>query len=559
MIAGMRDARQAARVAALTGGAHLPGLPRRDGTTALSRFVDLGGDFEAHRALVESVSVLFTLHDGCAVSYAETGRPGAEVPSGWRVTAARFEVQWPGDPGRAGLVRSHFGARRKAYNWALAQVKADLDAREKNPAHQAVGWSAQELRKAWNLAKDTAAPWWKANSKESYASGLADLARALQNWKTGKDGTRKGKPPGFPRYQSARRDPGRVRFTTGPLRLEPDRRTITVPVIGPLRAKESTRRVQRPLAAGSARIVNMTLSQRWGRLFVAVCYAVRTPRTAPEPALAGARAGMDLGLRVLATVSALDPRTGKETVSEYPNPAPLRAALARRRQAGRQMTRRVQGSRGWRQAKAKLERLDRRAVHLRQEAAHQLTSRLARTYGRITIEDLDLAAMKRGMGKRAFRRSVSDASLGRIRPQLEYKARRHGGTLVIADRWFPSSQIHHGCACPDGSPCRLEGKHRLDKLLRCPLTGQLVDRDVNAARNLRDWPGHASPGLVEARVPPVSTPADSGGDGGPDTRTSGRPGSTRKTTRQQPGGRVRRDQNPRRNHGRGTPQRGAPR
>ena len=263
MIAGMRDARQAARVAALTGGAHLPGQPRRDGTTALSRFVDLGGDFEAHRALVESVSVLFTLHEGCAVSYAETGRPGAEVPSGWRVTAARFEVQWPGDPGRAGLVRSHFGARRKAYNWALAQVKADLDAREKNPAHQAVGWSAQELRKAWNQAKDTAAPWWKANSKESYASGLADLARALQNWKTGKDGTRKGKPPGFPRYQSARRDPGRVRFTTGPLRLEPDRRTITVPVIGPLRAKESTRRVQRPLAAGSARIVSMTLSQRW--------------------------------------------------------------------------------------------------------------------------------------------------------------------------------------------------------------------------------------------------------------------------------------------------------
>ena len=223
------------------------------------------------------------------------------------------------------------------------------------------------------------------------------------------------------------------------------------------------------------------------------------------------------------------------------------------------MTRRVQGSRGWRQAKAKLERLDRRAVHLRQEAAHQLTSRLARTYGRITIEDLDLAAMKRGMGKRAFRRSVSDAALGRIRPQLEYKARRHGGTLVIADRWFPSSQIHHGCARPDGSPCRLEGRHGLDKLLRCPLTGQPVDRDVNAARNLRDWPGHASPGLVEARVPPVSTPADSGGDGGPDTRTSGRPGSTRKTTRQQPGGRVRRDQNPRHNHGRGTPQRGAPR
>ena len=39
------------------------------------------------------------------------------------------EVEWPTDPDRAALVRSHFGARRKAFNWGLAQVKADLDAK----------------------------------------------------------------------------------------------------------------------------------------------------------------------------------------------------------------------------------------------------------------------------------------------------------------------------------------------------------------------------------------------------------------------------------------------
>lgn len=149
----------------------------------------------------------------------------------------------------------------------------------------------------------------------------------------------------------------------------------------------------------------------------------------------------------------------------------------------------------------------------------------------VIIEDLDLAAMKRSMGRRAFRRSVSDAALSRIRPQLQYKTARHGGVLTVAGRWFPSSRLHHGCARPDGSPCRLEGRHRLDKLLRCPVTGQWVDRDVNAARNLRDWPGHASPGPVGARVPPVSAPGGSAGDGGPDTRESGRPGSARKTTR----------------------------
>jgi len=167
---------------------------RRDGSAVAFR--GYRPDFEQARAAVESVSVLFTLHDGDAAAYAETERAGRQVPSGWRMAGARFEVAWPADPERQGLVRSHFGARRMAFNWGLALVKADLDARKDNPGRKSVGWSAGELRKAWNQAKDTVAPWWRANSKETYASGLADLARALENWKTGKDGTRKGRRPG---------------------------------------------------------------------------------------------------------------------------------------------------------------------------------------------------------------------------------------------------------------------------------------------------------------------------------------------------------------------------
>ena len=51
---------------------------------------------------------------------------------------------------------------------------------------------------------------------------------------------------------------GRARFTTGAMRLEDDRRTITVPVIGPLCSKENTRRLARPLAQGRAHILNIT-------------------------------------------------------------------------------------------------------------------------------------------------------------------------------------------------------------------------------------------------------------------------------------------------------------
>ncbi len=429
------------------------------------------------------------------------------IPEGWIARGFVFEVAWPDDPEAVARIRSHFGGRRFAYNWALAQVKADLDAKKLDPAHASVPWNLYALRKRFNAEKATAAPWWQENSKEAYSTGIADLCVALKNWKDSKSGARKGRKVGFPRCRSKRKDQARVRFSTGVIRVEPDRRTITLPVVGTLHSLESTRCLERLAATGKARVLSATLSERWGRLFVSFsCLVAAHPYQAPTK---GGRAGVDLGMRMLATVV-----DGAGTITEVPNPAPLRATLTPRRRVGRQMSRRIPGSIGHRAAKAKLARLDRRVVHLRREAAHQLTSWLAGTYSEVVIEDLDLAAMKRSMGRRAFRRSVSDAALGQIRPQLTYKMAWRGGALTIADRWFASSQIHHGCGC------RLVEPKKLAKQLVCATTGELVDRDSNAARNLRDWPGDASCSSVGAAAPKPSSPAGSGGGLGSDAGAS---------------------------------------
>lgn len=480
----------------MTGGTHLPA--KEEGK--LSRRVDVGSDFETHRAAVESVSVLFKLFD-------VVDEELVEVPSGWRVTGAQFEVQWPSDSERRNLVTSHLGAPRFAFNWGLARVKRDLDAKKENSDHRPLGWSLAALRKEWNVQKDDVAPWWAENSKECYSAGLTDLAQALTNWSTSKSGTRKGKRVGFPNFQSKRGDKDSVRFTTGATRFNPDRRTINLPVIGALHSKENTRRVQRHLAKGNARVFNITLTQRWGRLFVSVNYALRVaPVRAPlRPAT---RAGVDLGLRSLATISDTDGR--RITVD---NPAPLRATLNERRRVARQLSRRIPGSKAHRSAKDTLARLDRRAVHLRQEAWHQLTNELVATYAEIVVEDLDLGAMKKSMGQRAFRRSVSDAALGQFRPLLSYKKKRTGTNVIVADRFFASSQTHHGCGCRLTPP---PGKGKLSKFLVCAVTGEPVDRDDNAADNLRDWPGHANLGLVEAHAPVVSSLASGGEDAGSD-------------------------------------------
>jgi putative transposase len=97
--------------------------------------------------------------------------------------------------------------------------------------------------------------------------------------------------------------------------------------------------------------------------------------------------------------------------------------------------------------------------------------------------------------------------MGEMEAVAAYKTAHHAGNLTVADRWFASSQIHHGCHRPDGTPCRLVGKYRLDKQLVCPQTGALVDRDINAARNLRDWPDTPVEAQLELRPRTSAVPA----------------------------------------------------
>jgi putative transposase len=406
------------------------------------------------------------------------GRQRFAIPDDWVARGWRFEVE-PTTPQQRSAVAQHLGARRFAFNWALAQVKVNLDARTADATVPALAWNLPAIRREWNQAKHQVAPWWRECSKEAYACGIADLVAALQNWSEAKHGRRGGRRVGFPRFKARHRDRGRVRFTTGAMRLEPDRRHIVVPVVGRLRSKENTRRLERLLAKGRARILSMTLTEqrRGGRLFVSVATIVaHAPGMPKEP---GGRCGIDLGIgHEWAVIAHHD-----DTIERIAHPAPWAAMQQQRRRVARQLSRRVVGSRGHRQAKAKLAALDRRAANLRAQQVHTLTTRLTRRYGTVVVEDLDVAAMGRGMGRLAFRRSVYQAGLGGVRPTLAYKCAWGGGELVVADRWFGSSKTHHGCGGYHGD---LQLGQRV---WVCPTCGQLVDRNANAARNLRDWTG----------------------------------------------------------------------
>jgi putative transposase len=210
------------------------------------------------------------------------------------------------------------------------------------------------------------APWWPSCSKEAYASGIADLVAGLQNWAASTRGERSGRPVGFPRFKSRRRGHGRVRLTTGAIRLEPDRRHLIPPVTGRLRCKETTRRLQRLIAKGRARVLSMTLSEHGNRLYVSVAASVQhTPRQPSKPA---ARCGIDLGIGQEWAVIA----HSNGQLQRVKHPTPWAETCRERRRVARQRNRRIVGSKGHRQASAKLAALDRSLTNLRREAVHTL-------------------------------------------------------------------------------------------------------------------------------------------------------------------------------------------
>ncbi|MGV9415211.1 IS607 family element RNA-guided endonuclease TnpB [Nocardia sp. NPDC003693] len=396
---------------------------------------------------------------------------GAVSASGRAVIRAYMFALTPTDR-QAEVLRSHCGAVRVAYNWCLAQVLANWNQRRAEESYgigaaDRTPWldtSAYGLRKAWNRAKGEVAPWWAGNSKESYASGCANLAAALINHRAGR--------ARMPRFKTKHRSRLSCRFTTGSFGLGADRRHVRLPVIGEIRTSESTRKLARRVEAGSARIRSATLSYQRGRWHIS--FSVQMSETVPTPRSGGRVIGVDLGIATLAALS-----TG-ERVS---NARHLEKELARLRRAGRACARRrgpdrrngVDPSHRWRTARSRADRLHTRVANLRRNDSHQLTTRLVQEADVLVIEDLNVAGM---LKNRRLARHIAGANWAEIRRQLTYKAERAGVRVVVADRRFPSSKTCSGCGAVKTKLALSEREYR------CGACGAVLDRDLNAALNL---------------------------------------------------------------------------
>lgn len=97
----------------------------------------------------------------------------------------------------------------------------------------------------------------------------------------------------------------------------------------------------------------------------------------------------------------------------------------------------------------------------------------------IVIEDLNVKGM---LQNPKLARAIQEENLSEFRRILTYKCMRNGKELVIADRWYPSSKTCSRCG---------NVKHDLklsDRVYKCNICGFVIDRDENAAVNLKRYP-----------------------------------------------------------------------
>jgi putative transposase len=330
------------------------------------------------------------------------------------------------------------GTARFAWNWALGEWHRQYASGSKP--------NGMALRRELNAIKREQFPWMFDVTKCAVQEAIIDLDAAFRAFFE-----KRGRYPRFKRKDD------RASFCAaneaGTFRADGDR--IKLPVIGWVKMRESVR--------FSGPLKRATVSCEAGRWFVSLM--IETDDIQPVQHTE-AVVGVDLGVSALATLS-----TGEAIVG----PKSHTAALKRLRRANKALARKRRGSANFRKAKRRLARIHTRVANIRRDATHKLTTRLAKTYAVIGIEDLNVSGMVRN---RHLARAVSDMNFGEFRRQIEYKARWYGARVVLAGRFYPSSKT---CSCCGVTKPTLALSQRI---FNCDDCGFEIGRDVNAALNL---------------------------------------------------------------------------
>ncbi len=342
------------------------------------------------------------------------------------------------------ILRQTVGASRYAYNWALAEWNSWYKGYQEGDRPDKP--SAYKLCKAWTTEKPE---WALLTGSVSQRRAILNVGAAFTNfWKHGKQ---------YPKFKKKGSclDSFYVSNTHG--KLHGNR--IALPVAGRIRMAEAHR--------FSGKVEAFIVTHYAGKWHVSVVTDVVDARDVSDSVV-----GIDVGMKIPAVAS-----DGLElTLSSK-----LPRLHKRIRRLQRRMDRKQKASNNRRKALLRKQRVQDKINNLRADATHKFTSTVTKNHGTVVIETLNLKGMHRGP-IRNIRAGFQRSCMGEIHRQLRYKAVR----IIEAPRTFPSSQL---CSC-----CGARQKLNItQRTYSCPSCGSTLDRDLNAALNLKKYVGMVSP------------------------------------------------------------------
>ena len=333
---------------------------------------------------------------------------------------------------------SQCGYARFAYNNALSDFKNELESDTFR--------SKIDLNNRWNKRKKVY-DWVKAQDQRAGLYAIANLGRAIANWVA--------KRAKFPKFKKRGK---RLSYTTDEQSVKVEGKRIKLPKIGWVGMFQELR--------FEGEITRVAISMQAKRWFVSITVDTGTPNS-PRDTRGLPVVGIDVGINTLATLD-----NGKQ----YPNPRPLKRYERKLKREQRKMSRKVYLSNNWYKQKDKVAKLHYRIACIRNDAHHKATTEIVNMASAIGIETLKITNM---LKNKKLAKALSDSALGGFLSKLKSKAEVLGIPIIQAPQFYASSKTCSHCG------------HKKDELslsertYHCSNCGESIDRDVNAAINLK--------------------------------------------------------------------------
>lgn len=275
-----------------------------------------------------------------------------------------------------------------------------------------------------------------------------------------------GEKPGFPRYRSHNRF-NTLTFTAHDWYI--DRKKLVLKIGKEPITFQMRNAIHREGEIKGLRIVK-SAARWWAHFLVDI---------GPTPMVKESRngVGIDVGLRTFATLS---------DGTQVEHPRFLQKSLDKLREDGQSVSRKKKGSQNRGKAKLVLARSHEKIANRRRNFIHQTVATLVKQYDGFAVEKLDVREMSNtesepdGMtkkGARGLRRGIMDSGWTMFGTHLAAKAEEAGLPFVRVNP-RGTSQRCSGC----GSTVR---KTLRDRTHCCVACGLVLDRDENAARNIK--------------------------------------------------------------------------